>query len=46
MTWPEFAAARQLLIEERVGKHARQAQETEDAKFSATAQAIQKRERG
>ena len=44
MTWAEFGAARRLLIEERVGKHVRQAQESEDAKFTATAQAIRKRE--
>jgi hypothetical protein len=45
MTWAEFGAARRLLVEERVGKHVRAAALAEDAKFTATAQAIQKRER-
>jgi hypothetical protein len=45
MTWAEFGAARRVLVEERVGKHVRQAQAAEDAKFAATAQVIQKRER-
>lgn len=42
MTWAEFAAARQLLTEEFVGRRLREAQAQEDAQVAATRKAIEK----
>ena len=40
MTWQEFAAARQLLAEETVGRVLRQAEAAEDAEFNASMRAL------
>lgn len=40
MNWQQFAAARQLLAEETVGRVLRQAEEAEDAAFNASIQAL------
>jgi hypothetical protein len=42
MTWADFAAARQVLAEERIGSAIRTAQRAEDAKVEATKAAIRK----
>lgn len=42
MTWEDFAAARQVLAEERIGSAIRTAQRAEDAKVEATKAAIRK----
>jgi len=43
MDWDEFQMARQLLLEERVGKHVREAKAQEDAEFLSTRSAISRR---
>jgi hypothetical protein len=35
MDWPEYAAARQMLVEERIGTRVREAKALEDAKAKA-----------
>lgn len=42
MTWQEYALARQLLVEERIGTRIRESQANEDAQASANAKAIQR----
>ena len=42
MTWQEYALARQLLVEERIGTRLREDQAREDAQFAASARAIGK----
>lgn len=42
MTWAEFAAARQVLAEERIGTAIRTAQRAEEAQVEATKAAIRK----
>lgn len=37
MSWTDFALARQLIAEERIGTAVRRAQSSEDAAFSAAA---------
>lgn len=41
MNWEEFAAARQLLAEETLGRVVRQIEEQEDAAFNASYRAAQ-----
>jgi len=45
MTWAEFATARQLIAEERVGRLLREVQAQEDAKFTAAKKAIERTEK-
>lgn len=42
MTWPEYALARQLLSEERIGTRLREAQHIEDARFQSSSKALQR----
>ena len=41
MNWEEFAAARQLLAEETLGRVVRQIESEEDAAFNRSMQALQ-----
>jgi hypothetical protein len=43
MTWQEYALARQMLVEERIGTRIREAQRVEDAKFRKSKKALEKR---
>ena len=45
MTWPEFAAARQLLVEEQIGSKIREAKRVEDQTAKATRKRLAQRER-
>jgi hypothetical protein len=40
MDWPEYAGARQLLLEERIGTRVRESKAIEDAKFKAAGKHI------
>lgn len=40
MTWQEYALARQLLVEERIGTRVREAKAVEDAKHKASVKAL------
>jgi hypothetical protein len=42
MTWEEFMAARQLLVEEKIGVHQRAQVEAEDRTVEATRDAIRR----
>lgn len=46
MTYEQFAAARQLLVEERVGKRARDAVRREAAQAERAKEALRRRDRG
>ena len=43
MSWQEYALARQLLVEERIGTRLREAQHVEDAKARASRKAMSSR---
>jgi hypothetical protein len=45
MSWPQFALARQLLSEERIGTAVRQAAADEDAEFDKSREALAALER-
>jgi hypothetical protein len=45
MTWPEAKAALQLLAEESVGRHIREAQAIEDAEYERTKSALEQEAR-
>ena len=42
MTWQEYALARQLLVEERIGTRVREAKAVEDAKAKASVNALRR----
>jgi hypothetical protein len=46
MTWPEWLAARQLLMEEHLGVYLRQTGRDEDAAFRATASKVPREKHG
>jgi hypothetical protein len=43
MTWHDYALARQLLVEERIGTRVREAKYIEDAQARATSSALSRR---
>lgn len=44
MTWPEYAAARQFLVEEHIGTHVRAQQRQEEFTAQRSVEAIRRRE--